>query len=212
MKSVMRMAWFGAVAAILASSTGCSGEGEQTLAEKYPVQSKTCDALFGAKNMESLRDILGGDDLDFTNRAFSVDKLREALTEEALEPYDEIEGFEEYDVCWLSGDSQFHATVAWAADSLKAVQSSTGRWHGVGRDVYVADPSYISVVFRCDVKGASTGQQAQALLEARVGDVGSPKFSETFHEQLAVQLSRTIRDKMGCTNEPEIPDTLANRG
>ncbi|MBG0852809.1 hypothetical protein I2W78_13405 [Streptomyces spinoverrucosus] len=207
MRSVMHMAWCGAVAGALALSAGCSGEGEQTLAEKYPIQSKTCDALFGSKNMESLREMVGPDDLEFTNRPLSVDKVKKGLTQEALEPYDKIRGFEEYDVCWLSGDSQFHSTVTWAADSLKAVQSSAGRWHRAGSDVFVADTSYVSVVFRCDVKGAS--QQAQVLLEARVGDVSSRKFSEAFHEELAVRLARTVRDELRCTNQPEIPDDLA---
>ncbi|MGX1132848.1 hypothetical protein RKD49_005038 [Streptomyces glaucescens] len=212
MKAVMRLVWCGAVAGVLALSAGCSGEGEKTLAEKYPVQSGTCDTLLGSENMASLREILGQDDLEFTNRPRTVSEIREGLIKEAQGPYDEIKGFEEYDVCWLSGHSQFHSTVTWAADSLKAVQSSTGRWHQVGRDVYVAAPSSVSVVFRCEIKGASSGQQAQVLLEARVGDISSPKFSEQFHEQLAVRLARTVRDELRCTNEPEIPADLKIRG
>jgi hypothetical protein len=204
------------VVAALAVSTGCSAEGEESLAEKYPTQSKTCDALFGAKNMESLMDILGPGDLKFVNRPIAVDKLREGLTEEAQEPYNEIEGFEEYDVCWLSGDSQFHSNVAWAADSLKFVQSPSGPWRPVAKDVYLADDSYVGgdldIVFRCEIKGASSGQQAQVLLEARVGDISSPKFSEQFHEQLAVRLARAVRDELRCTNEPAIPADLAISG
>ncbi|MGY1578232.1 hypothetical protein [Streptomyces sp. MN13] len=202
--------------AVLAMLTGCSAEGEDSLAEKYPTQSATCDALFGTKNMESLIDILGSDGLRFTNRPIAVDALREGLTEEAKEPYNEIEGFEEYDVCWLSGDSQFHANVAWAADSLKFVQSPSGPWQPVAEDVYLADDSYVGgdldIVFRCEIKGASRGQQAQVLLEARVGDISSPKFSEQFHEQLAVRLARTVRDELRCANEPEIPADLKIRG
>ncbi|MDG9716790.1 hypothetical protein [Streptomyces sp. DH24] len=210
MKSSVRLVWCGVIAA-LGLATGCSSE-QQPLSEKYPTQWKTCDALFGAKNMDALRDILGPDDLEFTNRPLSVEKIRKGLTEEALEPYDEIEGFDEYDVCWLSGGSQFRSDVAWAAASLKEVQSSSGRWKRVGPDLYVANSAgTIDLVFRCEVRGASNGQQAQVLLEARVSDVGSPEFSQTFHEELAVRLARAVRDEVACTNEPVIPDDLAIR-
>ena len=216
MKAVMRLVWCGAAAGVLALSTGCSDDGEQRLAEKYPVQSEACDALLGSKNMASLREILGQDDVRFANRPISVDKLREGLTKEAQASYNEIEGFEEYDVCWLSGYSQFHANVSWAADSLKFVQSPSGPWRSVAKDVYLADDSYVGgdldVVFRCEIKGASNGQQAQVLLETSVGDISPPKFSDAFHEQLAVRLARTVRDELKCTNEPEIPADLKISG
>ncbi|MDX3582679.1 MULTISPECIES: hypothetical protein [Streptomyces] len=208
MRSAIRIAWCGAIAA-LAVSTGCSGE--RSLGEKYPTQWKTCNALFGAKNMESLRDILDSDDLKFSNDALSVDRLKRGLTQEATEPYDEIKGFEGYDACGLSGNGRFSAMVGWAADSLKDVQTYTERWHRAAADVYVADTSGVGgdvdLVFRCEIKGA-VGQQAQVLLEARVNPPDSPGVSEGFHQQLAVKLARTLADELACANEPHIPDDL----
>jgi hypothetical protein len=201
--------WCGALT-VLVFSTGCSNE--PTLSEKYPTQWQTCNELFGAKNMESLRKILGPDDLAFTNRALSVRQLKESLTKEASQPYNEIKGFDEYNVCRISGDHRFSSTVSWSAASLKEVQSISGRWHRASADAYVADRSLmgqdIGIVFRCEIVSSSAGQQAQVLLEARVEEVTSRAFSETFHEQLAVGLARSLRDQLKCANQPDIPDRL----
>lgn len=205
MRSLVRLSWCGAIAA-LALSTGCSDE--QSLSDKYPTQWKTCDTLFGSKNMESLRDIVGPDDLEFTNTPLSVEELKEGLREEALEPYDKFKGFDEYDVCRLSGDLGFSATVAWAPASLKEVQSPYGRWNHVGTGVYVSDYSPIVLVFRCDIPGASSGKQAQVLIEVRIPEVGTPEFTEAFHQKLAVNLTRTLSNELACTNKPGIPDDL----
>jgi hypothetical protein len=56
----MRIAWCGVVAGLVLS-TGCSDE--QSLSEKYPTQWKTCKALFGTQNMDSLRDMIDSDAL-----------------------------------------------------------------------------------------------------------------------------------------------------
>ncbi|MFE7647960.1 hypothetical protein [Streptomyces phaeoluteigriseus] len=182
------------------------------MSQKYPTQWKTCNALFGAENMQSLREILDSDDLKLSNPALSVDQLREGLTDEAIGPYDKFEGFEEYDVCRLSGSRLFYAMVGWAADPLKAVQTYTERWHKAATDVYVADSSLvgsdIDIVFRCDIGSASSEQQKQVLLEARVNAPKSLKFSDAFHQQLSVNLARALRDELECTNEPTIPDAL----
>ncbi|GAP46315.1 hypothetical protein [Streptomyces azureus] len=211
MRPLIRISWCGAIA-VLALSTGCSGE--QSLSEKYPTQWKTCNALFGAKNMESLRDILDSDDLKFSSSALSVDQLKKDLTQEAIAPYDKSRGFEEYDACGLSGNGRLTSMAGWAADSLKAVQANTERWHRVAADVYVADTSGVGgdvdLVFRCAIKGAS--QQAQVLLEARVSAPDPPRVSEAFHQQLAVKMARTLRDELACTNEPNIPDDLGIGG
>ncbi|WP_159042727.1 hypothetical protein [Streptomyces curacoi] len=211
MRSLIRISWCGAIAA-LALSTGCSGE--QSLSEKYPTQWKTCNALFGAKNMESLRGILDSGDLKFSNSALSVDHIKKELTQEAIEPYNKSRGFEEYDACGLSGNGRFSAMAGWAADPLQAVQTNTERWHRAATDVYVADTASVGgdvdLVFRCDIKGASG--QAQVLLEARVSAPDAPRVSEAFHQQLAVQLARTLRDELACTNEPSIPDDLGISG
>lgn len=211
MRSLIRISWCGAMAGLVLVSTGCSGE--QSLSEKYPVQWKTCNALFGAKNMESLRGILDSDDLKFSNSALSVDQIRKGLTQEAIEPYDESRGFEEYDACGLSGNGHFSAMAGWAADSLKAVQTYTERWHRAATDVYVADISSVGgdvdLVFRCDIKGASG--QVQMLLEARVSAPDPPRFPEALHRQLAVKLARTLRDELACTNEPNVPNDLGIR-
>jgi hypothetical protein len=192
--------------AMLALSTGCSSG--QSLSEKYPTQWKTCNALFGAKNVESLRAILDSDDLKFSNSPISVDQLKKGLTQEAIDPYDKLRGFKEYETCGLSGNGRFTATARWAADSLKSVQTNTERWQRSTADVYVADPSGVGgdvdLVFRCAIKGAS-GQE-QVLLEARVSAPDPPRVSEAFHQQLAVKLARTLRDELACTNEPNIPD------
>ncbi|MFI9548351.1 hypothetical protein ACIHAR_31310 [Streptomyces sp. NPDC052016] len=209
MRSLIRVAWCGALASSVLL-TACSDG--QALSEKYPTQWKTCNTLFGAKNMESLRDIVGPDDLKLANSALSVDELKDGLTEEALEPYDRNKGFDEYEVCRLSGDHRFSAMVAWAADSLKAVQTYTERWNRVGTDVYVASNTLIHMVFRCEIKGAASGQQEQVLLDVRIPEVSSPKFSEAFHEQLTVKLARTLRDELACANNPDIPDDLAISG
>jgi hypothetical protein len=208
-RHLLRISWCGAIAA-LAFSTGCADE--KPLSEKYPTQWTTCSALFGAENMESLRDILDSDDLKLSNPALSVDQLREGLTDEAIGPYNKFKGFDEYDVCRLSGNSLFYATVAWAADHIKAVQTYTERWHRAAPDVYVADSSLvgkdIDIVFRCDIGSASSEQQEQILLEARVKPPSSLKFSDTFHQQLSVNLARALRDELACTNKPDIPDDL----
>jgi hypothetical protein len=187
--------------------SGCSGA---ELSEEYPTQWKTCNALFGAKNMESLRGILDSGDLKFSNSAPSIEQLKEGLTQEAIDPYDKLMGFEEYDACGISGNGRLTSTARWAADSLKAVQTNTERWHRAAADVYAADPSGVGrdvdLVFRCAIKGAS--EQAQVLLEIRVSAPGPPRVSEAFHQQLAVKLARTLRDELACTNEPNIPDDL----
>lgn len=119
-----------------------------------------------------------------------------------------FKGFEEYNVCKLSGNGYFSATVAWAADSLKAVQTNTERWHRAAEDVYVADMAgVVDLVFRCEIKGAS-GQQGQVLLEARVSAPDPPRVSHEFHQKLTVKLARTLRDELACANKPEIPDDL----
>ncbi|MEU9571761.1 hypothetical protein AB0D62_18085 [Streptomyces massasporeus] len=187
--------------------SGCSGA---DLSEKYPTQWKTCNALFGAKNMESLRGILDSGDLKFSSSALSVDQLTKGLTQEAIDPYDKFMGFEEYDACGLSGNGRLTSTARWAADSLKAVQTNTERWHRAAADVYVADPSGVGgdvdLVFRCAINGASG--QAQVLLETRVSAPDPPRVSEAFHQHLAVKLARTLRDELECTNEPHVPDDL----
>jgi hypothetical protein len=194
--------------AMLALSTGCSNG--QSLSEKYPTQWNTCSALFGAKNMESLRDILDSGDLKFSNDALSVDQLKKGLTREAIDPYDKLAGFKEYEACGLSGNGRLTGMVRWAADSLKSVQTNTERWERATADVYVADPSGVGgdvdLVFRCAIKGAS--RQAQVLLEARVSAPNPPRVSESFHQQLALELARTLRGELACTNEPNIPDDL----
>ncbi|MFJ7179787.1 hypothetical protein ACIQXA_26105 [Streptomyces massasporeus] len=207
MRSLTGFSWCGALA-MLALSTGCSNG--QSLSEKYPTQWKTCNALFGAENMESLQAVIDSGDLKFSNSALSVDQLMKGLTREAIDPYDEIRGFKEYETCGLSGNGRFTAMARWAADSLKSVQTNTERWQRATADVYVADPSSVGgdvdLVFRCAIKGASG--QAQVLLEARVSAPNSPRVSEAFHKQLAVKLARTLRDELSCTNEPDIPDRL----
>ncbi|MFI6035250.1 hypothetical protein ACIBBD_13985 [Streptomyces sp. NPDC051315] len=205
MRSLTRISWCGAIAA-LALSAGCSDE--QSLSDKYPTQWQTCNTLFGTENMASLRDMVGPDDLELTNGSLSVDELKESLTEEALEPYNKFKGFDEYDVCRLSGDHSFSAIVAWAPASLKEVQSPSGRWHQVGTSVYVSDYSPIVLVFRCDIPGASSGQQAQVLLESRIHEVGAPEFTEVFHQKLTVSLARTLSTELACVNKPVIPDDL----
>ncbi|MFD7245619.1 hypothetical protein [Streptomyces massasporeus] len=211
MKSLTRISLCGAMA-MLALSTGCSDG--QSLSEKQPTQWKTCSALFGRKNMESLRSILDSDDLKFSNRALSVDQLKKGLTQEAIDPYDKLRGFKEYETCGLSGNGYFAATARWAADSLKSVQTNTERWQRANAEVYVADPSGVGgdvdLVFRCAIRGASG--QAQVLLEARVSAPDTPRVSEAFHQQLAVKLARTLRDELACTNEPNIPDNLDVHG
>ncbi|MDX3307970.1 hypothetical protein P1S61_02380 [Streptomyces sp. ME08-AFT2] len=118
--------------AALALATGCSGE--QSLSEQYPTQWKTCNALLGTGNMESLREIVDSDDLRFSRRSLPVEQIQKGLTREAIEPYDEYKGFDEYEVCGLSGDGQFKAMAMWAADNLRAVQADTELWHrGRGR-------------------------------------------------------------------------------
>ncbi|CAM5688825.1 hypothetical protein [Streptomyces aurantiogriseus] len=209
MRSLIRIAWCGVMASLVLS-TGCSYD--QSLSEKYPTQWKTCNTLFGAGNMESLRDSLDSGDLKFSESALSVDQIKNGLMREAIEPYDKFKGFEEYNVCKLSGGGHFSATVAWAADSLKAVQTYTERWHRAAEDVYVADMAgVVDLVFRCEIKGAS-GQQAQVLLEARVSAPNPPRVSEAFHQRLTVKLARTLRDELSCANEPEIPDDLPISG
>lgn len=201
----MRIAWCGVVAGLVLS-TGCSDE--QSLSEKYPTQWKTCTALFGTKNVDSLRDMLDSEALKISNPALSVSQLKKGLTKEALEPYDKRKGFSEYDVCRMSGNGLFHATVAWSADTLKAVQFYTKSWNQVDKDVYVSKNSNIYLVFRCDINGASTGQQKQVLLGARVSPSGNPRFSAAFHQQLTVNLTRTLKNELACTNKPNIPDDL----
>ncbi|MFF9120436.1 hypothetical protein ACF09Y_33505 [Streptomyces massasporeus] len=207
MKALNRFSWCGTMV-LLALSTGCSNG--QSLSEKYPTQWKTCNALFGAKNMESLQSVLDSSDLKFSNSALSVDQLKKGLTQEAIDPYDELRGFKEYETCGLSGNGRFTAMARWAADSLKSVQTNTERWQRATADVYVADPSGvggdIDLVFRCAIKGAS--RQAQVLLEARVSAPDSPRVSAAFHQQLAVKLARTLRDELSCTNKPDIPHGL----
>ncbi|MER7478446.1 hypothetical protein ABTX60_12430 [Streptomyces sp. NPDC126510] len=207
MRSLTRIFWCGTMA-MLALSTGCSNG--QSLSEKYPTQWETCNALFGAKNMESLRDNLDSGDLKFSNRALSVAQLKKGLTQEAIDPYDKLNGFKEYETCGLSGNGRVTAMARWAADPLKSVQANTERWKRATADVYVADPSGVGgdvdLVFRCAIKGASG--QAQVLLETRVSAPAPPRFSEAFHQQLAVKLARTLRDELACTNDPNIPDDL----
>lgn len=199
------------VSAMLVLTVGCSGE--QSLREEFPTQWETCDELFGADNMSDLREMVGSDGLEFTNRALPVGDLAKGLKREALEPYDSARGFDEYDVCRLSSDShRFSPHVYWSPASLKEVNEPSGRWHRSGVDVYVADRSLvgqdIALVFRCDVAGAVEGQQEQVLLEVRVGEVGTPKFTHAFHERLTVKLARSVRDAVGCVNRPDIPDSL----
>ncbi|MFD5270068.1 hypothetical protein [Streptomyces sp. NPDC058335] len=205
MRHLLRISWCGTIAA-LAFSTGCADE--KPLSEKYPTQWTTCNALFGAKNMKSLQDMLDSDDLKFSNSALSVDQLKKGLMKEAMGPYDKFKGFDEYSVCRLSGNGLFYASVTWAADSLKAVQTYTDRWHQASTDVYVLKRSPIDLVFRCEIKGASSEQQKQVLLEARVSPPGNPRFSAAFHQELTVNLARALRDELACTNKPDIPDDL----
>ncbi|MEU8654573.1 hypothetical protein [Streptomyces sp. NPDC048737] len=192
--------------AVLTFSTGCADE--QSLSDKYPTQWTTCNALFGAKNMESLRKILDSDDLKFSNPELSIDQLKNDLTKEAIGPYDKLKGFNEYDVCELSGNGSFHATATWAADTLKAVQTYTAQWHQASTDVYVAKSSPNHLVFRCDIKSATSGQQEQVLLETRSWETTSNIFTEDFHQKLSVNLARALRDELECTNKPDIPDDL----
>ncbi|MEV5488018.1 hypothetical protein AB0L47_08415 [Streptomyces bobili] len=201
----MRIAWCGVVAGLVLS-TGCSDE--QSLSEKYPTQWKTCKALFGAQNMDSLRDMIDSDALKISTPPLSVSQLKKGLTKEALEPYDKRKGFSEFDVCRMSGNGTFQATVAWSADTLKAVQFYTKSWNRVDKDVYVSRNSNIYLVFRCDINGASTGQQKQVLLGARVSPSSNPRFSAAFHQQLTVNLTRTLKNELACTNKPNIPDDL----
>lgn len=212
MRCLTRIARWGVIAA-LALSTGCSSE--QSLSEKYPTQWKTCNALLGTGNMESLRDIVDSDDLRFSRSSLSVDQIQTGLTREAKEPYDESSGFDEYEVCGLSGNGHFTAMTMWAADSLKAVQVDSERWHRAADDVYIADTSYVvgdvDLVFRCDIKGAGQ-QQVQALLETRITTPGNRKSLADLRRQLIVHLSRTLRDELACTNRPDIPGDLVIGG
>ncbi|USQ83251.1 hypothetical protein NFX46_05315 [Streptomyces phaeoluteigriseus] len=189
----------------LTFSTGCADG--QSLSEKYPTQWTTCNALFGAKNMESLRDMLDSDDLKFSNPKLSVDQVKKSLAKEAIVPYDKRKGFDTYDVCTLSGNGTFDATVRWSADTLKAVQTYTDRWHRASADVYVSEASPIHLVFRCEIKGAASGPHVQVLLEVRTWE-SSTNLSTDFHQKLSVNLARTLRDELACTNKPNIPDDL----
>ncbi|MFF3498940.1 hypothetical protein [Streptomyces sp. NPDC003247] len=208
MRPLTWTAWCGVIAT-LALSTGCSDE--QSLSEKYPTQWKTCNALFGTDNMKSLRDALDSDDLKFSGSAFSIAQIRNNLTREATEPYNVNKGFEEYNACTLSGSGHFSATTRWASDTLKAVQTYTERWHQAATDVYVAEPSSVAgdvdLLFRCEIKGTD-GQQPQVLLEARVSAPDPPRVTQDFHQKLAVELARTLRDELACINKPDIPNDL----
>ncbi|MEU9593434.1 hypothetical protein AB0D84_27435 [Streptomyces sp. NPDC048193] len=198
-----------AVSAVLALMSGCSDD--PSLRERFPTQWKTCDELFGAERMGDVREMVGSDDLTFTNQALSVSDVTKGLQREALEPYDRARGFDEYDVCGLRGSRPFSSYVYWSAVSLREVSVPAGRWRAAGPDAYVADGTYVGrdvvLVFRCDVAGAK-GKQEQVLLETRVGKVRAPKFTRTFHERLVVELARSVRDAVGCVNRPDIPDSL----
>jgi hypothetical protein len=200
-----RIAWCGTVAGLVLS-TGCADE--KPLSEKYPTQWTTCNTLFGAGNMESLREILDSDGLKFNNPTLSVDQVKKGLTKEAIAPYDKRKGFAAYDVCTLSGNGTFDATVGWAADTLKAVQTYTDRWHQASTDVYVSETSPIHLVFRCEIKGAASGPHVQVLLEVRTWENTTNSFTKEFHQKLSVHLTRTLRDELACTNKPDIPDDL----
>ncbi|MER7189409.1 hypothetical protein [Streptomyces flaveolus] len=201
-----------AVSAALVLTSGCSDD--PSLRERFPAQWETCDELFGAERMGDLREMVGSDDLTFTNQALSVGDVAKGLKREALEPYDSAKGFGEYDVCGLRGSRPFSSYVSWSAVSLREVSAPAGRWRAAGPDAYVADGTYVGrnvvLVFRCDVAGAAEGQQEQVLLETRVGKVSTPKFTRAFHERLVVELARSVRDAVGCVNRPNIPDSLTS--
>ncbi|MFF8970588.1 hypothetical protein [Streptomyces sp. NPDC014995] len=190
---------------------GCSEE--PSLRESSPMQWKTCDALFGPKNMTSLRDALKSDDLRFTSEELSVDDLRNGLTGEVLEWYPTAKYYslKEYIPCSLSGDTQFTSTVEWAKDSLEAVQSSS-RWRHSGGDVYVDNNSAAldwdaDVIFPCRITGAPNEQQDWIPLELRV-QVGALKVSSELYERLVLSLAQSLRDELNCANDPEIPADL----
>ncbi|MGW7164425.1 hypothetical protein ACWGH3_03755 [Streptomyces sp. NPDC054884] len=212
MGCLTRIARWGVIAA-LALATGCSGE--QSLSEQYPTQWKTCNALLGTGNMESLREIVDSDDLRFSRRSLPVEQIQKGLTREAIEPYDEYKGFDEYEVCGLSGDGQFKAMAMWAADNLRAVQADTELWHRAAEDVYVANTSYVvgdvNLLFRCDIKGAGE-QQKQVLIETRITTPGNRKALVDLRRRLIVHLSRALRDELACTNRPDILSDLAIGG
>ncbi|WP_409471629.1 hypothetical protein [Streptomyces sp. HC307] len=205
------LAWCGTMAT-LAFLTGCSDE--PSLRESSPIQWKACDILFGSKNMTSLRDALGADDLRFTNKALSVDDLRKELTEEVVEwtPTAKYYSLKEYAPCNLSGATQFTSTVEWAKDTLTAVQSSSSPWRHSGGDVYIDDSSSgqtwdTDVIFPCRVSGAVSAQQDRIPLEIRVR-VGTAKVSSALHERMVVSLAQSLRVELKCLNNPNIPSDL----
>ncbi|GAA2576104.1 MULTISPECIES: hypothetical protein [Streptomyces] len=208
---IRRPALYGA-SAMLVLTAGCSSE--PSLREQYPVQWKTCDDLFGAKNMTDVRDILG-DDLQILNPPITVDEVADGLKREAREPYDQVRGFDDYDVCHLSDRGTFQPFIGWSARSLKQVSDPSGRWHPVGPDAFAKGGIYgggsTVTVFRCKVAGAAKGRQVQTLLEVSVTDVGHPS-TEQFEAQLTAKLARSVRDAVGCVNRPEIPEGLTSGG
>ncbi|WP_328658887.1 hypothetical protein [Streptomyces sp. NBC_00334] len=206
---IRRPALYGA-SAMLVLTAGCSSE--PSLREQYPVQWQTCDDLLGVKNMKNVRDMLG-DDQEILNPPITVDEMANGLKREARERYDQVRGFDGYDVCHLDGRGVFRPFVGWSARSLKQVSDPSGRWHPVGPDAFAKGGIYghgsTVTVFRCEVAGAAKGRQVQILLEVSVTDTSNPKSTDEFEAQLVAKLAQSVRDAVGCVNRPEIPEGLS---
>jgi hypothetical protein len=163
--------------------------------------------------------MVGDSDLRFVNDALPVDQLENEMKKEIAGwiPSGESYRLNDYDTCRLSGDNKrFSSSVQWAAWSMGEVRSPSGRWHEGGGDVFVADEnlmlSDVGLIFPCRIQGAPTEQQEMIPLQVRVGKVGSPDFSDAFQQDLAIELAKSMRERLGCVNTPEIPDSLTGDG
>ncbi|TQE37532.1 hypothetical protein Sipo8835_07565 [Streptomyces ipomoeae] len=166
-----------------------------------------------------MRNLVGEDDLRFVNAALPVGQLKDEILKEirGWTPSNDHYRLNEYVVCQLEGDSKrFSSSVRWAVWSMDDVRSPSGRWREGGGDIFVAERSLMAgdmgLIFPCKIKDASSEQQEMIPLQVRVGQVGSPAFSDSFQEDLALALAKSMRDDLGCVNRPEIPDSLKDNG
>ncbi len=165
--------------------------------------------------MSSVRQMMDEADIRYTNVARKLDQLtREMVKEvERWAPSQDRYQLAEYDVCSFRASSgSFSSSVEWSISSVKEVKSDSSRWYAGGGDVLVAERSLmggdIGLIFPCRIQGTEAGQQERIPLQLRVGKVDSPKFSEDFHEGLAISLAKSMRDELKCVNHPKIPDGL----
>ncbi|ROQ32627.1 hypothetical protein EDD98_1619 [Streptomyces sp. PanSC19] len=213
-----------AALAVVLSVASCGGGGgdapkaSATEAARTEAALRTCQKVFGAKNVDSLRAEFG-EGLRAYDR--SLTDMKERLVTEAHDwtAVDDDLRRATYRPCQIQeraegSDGWVTSTVAWSMWSIEFLSSTKDvrAWHKVVDGVYVSPrrpTTGTSLAMTCTIPGSAAGQGSGLPLEVSVNEEDRKAGEGASTEQLLKSLAENMREFIGCREKPALPDDLA---